>query len=93
MLAAAHSWVLAGLGCGVGLGLGVAVGAAAGWVSSRADRYGTGGYMVGDGTPLPGLVAVPWVPLLLVLVLLPVVAAAIGWVSVRRAPALVRRTV
>lgn len=93
MLAATHSWVMAGVGSVLGVGLGVAVGAAAGWVSSTTDRFGGFGYMTEESGALPGLVSVPWLPLLLVVLTLPVVAAAIGWLSVRRAPTLVRRTV
>lgn len=93
LLAATHSWVTAGVGSVLGVGLGVVVGAAAGWVSSTMDRYGGSGYVAQEPAALPGLVSVPWLPLMLVVLALPVVAAAIGWVSVRSAPTLVRRTV
>ncbi|WP_323096257.1 FtsX-like permease family protein [Intrasporangium sp. YIM S08009] len=46
-----------------------------------------------DARPiLPGSLDVPWLQVLLPVVLVPVVAGALAWVSIRRAPTVVRRT-
>ncbi|GAA5161533.1 FtsX-like permease family protein [Ornithinimicrobium tianjinense] len=75
------------VGVGMGMALGLAVGGVMSWVTTSANRYGTG-YAVAEN--LTGIVDVPWLQLGAAAVAVPLLAAVVAWLSVRRAPVLVR---
>lgn len=87
LLAALHAVVVGVVGVCLGLVLGLTVGGVMSWVSTSMN-YSSTSYdgFLGEG----GVVEVPWLGLLAVVVAVPLLAAAVAWVSVRRAPSMTR---
>ncbi len=87
LLASLHAVLVGTVGVLVGLGLGLAVGGVMSWTTTSVNRFGTSyaGYVGTDG-----IVAVPWLMLGAAAIAVPLIAAAVAWVSVRREPVLTR---
>ena len=86
LMAGAAAFLLAAVGCV----LGVAVGLVPGIAISRAltsNGWATTGVPEGQET----ILVIPWLSLLIVGVLVPVVAGAIAWAGIRKAPQVTRR--
>lgn len=83
LLAAVHAILVGAVGALLGTLLGLAVGGVLSWTSTQLNNY-QNGYQgwVGEG----GVIAVPWLPLGLAVLAIPVIAAAVAWLSVRRDP-------
>ena len=87
LMAAAAAFLLAAVGCV----LGVAVGLVPGIAIARpltSNGWSPSGIPV-DG---PTILVIPWLSLLVVGVLVPLVAGAIAWAGIRKAPQVTRRT-
>lgn len=87
VMAAAQAFVLAAVGCVLGVAVGLVPGIAI------AKPLTTNGYdpLTFTSTETPGVLVIPWVALLVVGVLVPVVAAALAAAGIRRAPQVTRR--
>lgn len=87
LLAALHAVLVGTVGVLVGLGLGLMVGGVMSWTTTSVNVFGTSyaGYAL-DG----GIVAVPWLALAAAALAVPLLAAVVAWVSVRREPVLTR---
>lgn len=87
LLAALHAVLVGTVGVVVGLGLGLAVGGVMSWTTTSMNSYGSNyaGFS-GDG----GIVRVPWAWLATATLAVPLIAAIVAWLSVRREPALTR---
>lgn len=88
LMAGAAAFLLAAVGCV----LGVAVGLVPGIAISRALT--SNGWSAATGVPegQETILVIPWISLLVVGVLVPVVAGAIAWAGIRKAPQVTRRT-
>ena len=87
LMAATAAFLLAAVGCV----LGVAVGLVPGIAIARpltSNTYFSNGLPADDST----ILVIPWLSLLVVGVLVPLVAGAIAWAGIRRAPQVTRRT-
>ena len=87
-MAAAQAFLLAGVGCL----LGVAVGLVPGIAISRPLTSQGYDPLTGASSTQGTTLAIPWLPLLVVGLLVPLVAAAIAAAGIRRAPQVTRRT-
>lgn len=86
-LAAGHALLVGAVGTLVGLALGMTIGVVMSWVQTSTNAYSTGyGGWSGDG----GVISVPWASLALAAAAIPLIAAAVGWISVRGAPVMTR---
>lgn len=83
LLAAVHALLVGAVGVLLGTALGLVIGGAMSWTTTQVRSYSQSyeGWS-GDG----GVVAVPWTALGLAAVAIPAIAAAVAWISVRRAP-------
>lgn len=87
LLAAVHAILVGVVGALVGTTLGLVVGGVLSWTSTQLNYYQSGyEAWLAEG----GIVAVPWLPLGLAVLAIPVVAAAVAWLSVRRDPVMTR---
>lgn len=84
--AALHAVLVGSVGVGLGLLLGLVVGGVLAWVDTSTTFYGGHGVQ----EDLGGVVDVPWVELGLGVVAVPLIAAAVAWLSVRSEPVLTR---
>jgi len=86
-IAASQAWVVAACGCLLGVAVGMVPGIAVTWpLTSRiADQ------VTGRMTTQPPIIVVPWLPLVAVCVAVPLLAAGLAWLAVRRHPQLTRR--
>ncbi len=85
-LAASQAMYLALIGASLGVLVGLAPGIA-------ISRILTTSYVDGGGMDFSTvIISIPWLQILLPVLLVPVVAGALAWVSIRRAPVVVRRT-
>ena len=87
LMAGSAAFLLAAVGCA----LGVAVGLVPGIAISRALT--SNGWSSQTGVPMgqETILVIPWLSLLVVGVLVPVVAGAIAWAGIRKAPQVTRR--
>jgi putative ABC transport system permease protein len=87
LMAAAAAFLLAAVGCVLGVGVGLVPGIA-------IARPLTSTSWTSTGVPVDGetILVIPWLSLLVVGVLVPLVAGAIAWAGIRRAPQVTRRT-
>ncbi|QIM22612.1 FtsX-like permease family protein [Phycicoccus sp. HDW14] len=87
VMAAAQAFVLAAVGCVLGVAVGLVPGIAI------AKPLTTNGYdpLTFQSVDTPGVLVIPWLALLTVGVLVPVVAAALAAAGIRRAPQVTRR--
>lgn len=84
-LAGAQALYLGLLGAVIGVTVGLVPGAAIARLVTTTYRE--------DGTPvLPDSIDIPWLQVLIPLLAVPLVAGALAWVSIRRAPIVTRRT-
>jgi putative ABC transport system permease protein len=83
-LAAAQAVYLALLGAVLGVLVGIAPGIA-------ISRILTASYTDGGMDTTSVIIAIPWLQILLPILLIPLVAGALAWVAVRRAPMMTRR--
>jgi len=86
-IAASQAWVVAACGCLLGVAVGMVPGIAVTWpLTSRiADQ------VIGRMTTQPPIIVVPWLPLVAVCVAVPLLAAGLAWLAVRRHPQMTRR--
>jgi len=82
-VAAAQAFVVATCGCLLGVGVGLIPGIASTWPLTVR--------MVSATQRSSPLVAIPWLPLLGLVLLVPVLAGALAWLAVRRSPQMTRR--
>jgi len=85
-IAACQALVVAACGCVLGVAVGIVPGIASTWplttrVVEAAGRQSTSSPMI----------VIPWLPLFCVVVLVPLLAAGLAWLAVRRHPQLTRR--
>ena len=87
LMAAAAAFLLAAVGCVLGVGVGLVPGIA-------IARPLTSTSWTPTGVPVDGetILVIPWLSLLVVGVLVPLVAGAIAWAGIRKAPQVTRRT-
>ena len=85
-MAAAAAFLLAAVGCVLGVAVGLVPGIA-------IARPLTSNGWTADGMPAGGhsVLVIPWLSLLVVGVLVPLVAGAIAWAGIRKAPQVTRR--
>ncbi len=88
VMAAAQAFLLAAVGCV----LGVAVGLVPGIAISRPLTSQGYDPLTGASTTQGTILAIPWLSLLVVALAVPLVAGAIAWAGIRRAPQVTRRT-
>lgn len=88
LMAGSAAFLLAAVGCV----LGVAVGLVPGVAISRALTASGWNPVTGVPEARDTILVIPWLALLVVGVLVPVVAGAIAWAGIRRAPQVTRRT-
>ena len=88
VMAAAQAFVLAAVGCV----LGVAVGIVPGIAISKPLTTSGWDPLTFQSVDTPGILVIPWLALLVVGVLVPLVAAALAAAGIRRAPQVTRRT-
>jgi putative ABC transport system permease protein len=88
VMAAAQAFLLAAVGCV----LGVAVGLVPGIAISRPLTSQGYDPITGASTTQGTILAIPWWSLLVVALAVPLVAGAIAWAGIRRAPQVTRRT-
>ena len=86
-MAAAQALVVAGLGTAFGMALGFVPGIAMTWPAT-ASRWDPETHLVTATAPT---IVVPWLPLVVLLLVVPLIAAALAAVGVRRSPPLLRR--
>ncbi len=94
-LAAAQAFLLSGLGALVGAAIGIFPGiASAKTVTTTFGGNGFGGYYDGSTPPeMTGpFVVIPWLQIIVPILVIPIIAAVFAFVSIRRAPAVTRRT-
>ena len=86
-IAASQAWVVAACGCLLGVAVGMVPGIAVTWpLTSRiADQ------VTGRMTTQSPIIVIPWLPLVAVFVAVPLLAAGLAWLAVRRHPQLTRR--
>ena len=86
-IAAGQAWVVAACGCLLGVAVGMVPGIAITWpLTSRiADQ------VTGRMTTQPPIIVIPWLPLVAVCAGVPLLAAGLAWVAVRRHPQMTRR--
>ena len=86
-IAASQAWVVAACGCLLGVAVGMVPGIAVTWpLTSRiADQ------VTGRMTTQSPIIVIPWLPLVAVCVAVPLLAAGLAWLAVRRHPQLTRR--
>ena len=82
-VAAAQAFVVATCGCLLGVGVGLIPGIASTWPLTVR--------MVSATQRSSPLVAIPWLPLLGLVLLVPLFAGALAWLAVRRSPQMTRR--
>ena len=87
LMAAAAAFLLAAVGCVLGVAVGLVPGIA-------IARPLTSNGWSPSGIPIEGptILVIPWLSLLVVGVLVPLVAGAIAWAGIRKAPQVTRRT-
>ena len=87
LMAAAAAFLLAAVGCVLGVAVGLVPGIA---IARPLTSNGSSP----SGIPIEGptILVVPWLSLLVVGVLVPLVAGAIAWAGIRKAPQVTRRT-
>ena len=87
LMAGAAALLLAAVGCVLGVAVGLVPGIA-------VARPLTSNGWTSDGVPAGGhtILVIPWLSLLVVGVLVPLVAGAIAWAGIRKAPQVTRRT-
>ena len=87
LMAGAAALLLAAVGCVLGVAVGLVPGLA-------IARPLTSNGWTSDGVPVGGhtILVIPWLSLLVVGVLVPLVAGAIAWAGIRKAPQVTRRT-
>ena len=86
-IAASQAWVVAACGCLLGVAVGMVPGIALTWpLTARiADQ------VTGRMTSQPPIIVIPWLPLVAVCVAVPLLAAGLAWIAVRRHPQMTRR--
>ncbi|MFZ2503161.1 MAG: ABC transporter permease, partial [Nocardioides sp.] len=92
-MAATQAWLISFIGVALGIILGFMPGIGYTFPLTVPDyiNTGNGGRIITDDRVGDPVIVVPWLGLLLVLVVVPLVAAAIAAVAIRRAPGLTRR--
>ena len=87
LMAGAAAFLLAAVGCVLGVAVGLVPGIA-------IARPLTSTSWTADGLPAGGtsILVIPWLSLLVVGVAVPLVAGAIAWAGIRKAPQVTRRT-
>ena len=88
VMAAAQAFLLAAVGCLLGVAVGLVPGIAIA-VPLTSQGYDP---LTGRATDAGAILAIPWLSLVVVGLLVPVVAGAIAWAGIRRAPQVTRRT-
>jgi len=86
-IAASQAWVVAACGCLLGVAVGTVPGIASTWpLTSRVVDHVTG--LMTTQAPI---IVIPWLPLVGGCVAVPLLAAGLAWLAVRRHPQLTRR--
>ena len=86
-IAASQAWVVAACGCLLGVAVGMVPGIASTWPLTTRIVDQVTGLM----TTQPPIIVIPWLPLVAVCVAVPMLAAGLAWLAVRRHPRLTRR--
>ena len=87
-MAAAQAFLLAAVGCLLGVAVGLVPGIAIA-VPLTSQGYDP---LTGRATDAGAILAIPWLSLVVVGLLVPLVAGAIAWAGIRKAPQVTRRT-
>jgi putative ABC transport system permease protein len=85
-IAASQAWVVAACGCLLGVAVGMVPGIAVTWPLTGHGLDQITGLM----TKQPPVLVIPWLPLMGVCVGVPLLAASLAWLAVRRHPQLTR---
>ena len=91
-IAASQAFVVAACGALLGVGVGMIPGIAVTWplTASNASQQEM---MPGEAPPIyvGPVIAIPWLPLFAIVVLVPLIAAGLAWIAIRRHPEMTRR--
>ncbi|MEO6144918.1 MAG: FtsX-like permease family protein [Dermatophilaceae bacterium] len=89
-VAASQALVVAACGCLLGVGVGMIPGIASTWPLTvrTVSAVGPADIVTAPAAPV---IVIPWLPLLGLVVLVPLLAAGLAWVAVRRHPQMTRR--
>ena len=87
-MAGAAAFLLAAVGCVLGVAVGLVPGIAISRALTSAGWDPVNGVPEGQET----ILVIPWLSLLIVGVLVPMVAGAIAWAGIRKAPQVTRRS-
>jgi putative ABC transport system permease protein len=89
-IAGAQALVVAACGCLLGVGVGLVPGIASTWpLTVRAiTAGGQTDFVTGHTAPV---IVIPWLPLLALILVVPLLAGAFSWIAVRRHPQMTRR--
>jgi putative ABC transport system permease protein len=92
-VAASQAFVVAACGCLLGLLVGMVPGIAITWPLTvhYAEAAKAGAQVVAQAPQAGPLIEIPWLPLVGLVVLVPLVAAGLAWLAVRRLPQMTRR--
>jgi putative ABC transport system permease protein len=88
-IAASQALVVAGCGCLLGVAVGMVPGIAVTWPLTTQFADEVTGRMV----EVPPVIVIPWLNLVAMCVGVPLLAAGLAWVAVRRHPQMTRRLV
>jgi putative ABC transport system permease protein len=88
LMAGAAAFLLAAVGCVLGVAVGLVPGIAISRALTSAGWDPVNGVPEGQET----ILVIPWLSLLIVGVLVPMVAGAIAWAGIRKAPQITRRS-